>query len=80
MLVPNFPAGTSHVGQVLDFNTYSVTFAIWSATHADKIENHQRTFTSPQSSWTPSRAGCCKGPKMNSNTSCSVLGFTCLWY
>jgi len=40
-------AGTSHVGQALHYNLYSVKFSIWSATHADKMGKHLRNLRQP---------------------------------
>jgi len=54
MLVPNSTAGTSHLGQTLDFIPCSAMFSMWSAIHVAKIRKHLRTFPSVQSIGTPS--------------------------
>jgi len=65
---------------VLDFNPCSVTFPIWSATHADNIGKYDQTFHAAQSIGKPSSARFRKGAKMNLNMSCSVSAFTCFHY
>jgi len=80
MFIPNSPAGTSHVGQALDFNACCVTFSIWSAIQADKIGKQLRTLQSAKINWDGINRRVLQGAKMNPNTSCSVSAFTCLWY